>query len=143
MHLKDLRKKGALVSGALVKKEITWTRTNPETGEEQEDTFSVFVVKRMSTASFDRVFGMASNDSDRSQLAAIIAECIRLGEEGEERIPYSEACTLEPSLAILFANTAREVQDDLRKAREERLGNSQPPTSSGTSSSSPVSEAEA
>lgn len=142
MQLKDLKKKGALVTGALVKKELTWTRIDPESGEEKSDTFSVFVVKQLSIASYDAIFGLSSQDTSRSTVAAIVAECIRLGDEGEEKINYADASRLEPSLAILFATAAREVHEALKKARDEKAGNSQPPTSSGTNSSSPASEAE-
>lgn len=142
MKLKDLRKKGALVTGALVKKEITWEHFDQETGEALKDTFSIFVIKRMSAASYDRM-SSAFTRGDMSSLAAIIAESVRLGDEGEEKISYAEACILEPSLALLFATAAGEVAKEAKERREEAAKNSRPPMSSGTSSSSPASEAEA
>lgn len=139
MHLKDLKNKGALVTGALVKKELTWTRVDPESGEELSDTFSVFVVKRMSISAYEMIMDKTANND---AMAAAISQCIRLGEEGEEKISFGDARKLDPSLAFLFAGAVNEVHAELKKAREERAGNSQPPTSSGTSSSSPASEAE-
>lgn len=39
----------------------------------------------------------------------IITTCVRLGETGDEQIPYDVACSLHPSLGISLVNAVHEV----------------------------------
>lgn len=103
MKLSDL--KGAVVSSELVEKEIVWTRDVD--GEEVTDTFTVFV-KRPSFGDVERIF---VGGDDKSRSAAMIAACIRMGDQGEEALTYDQAYQLTPSLAKLLSDAVREVTD--------------------------------
>jgi len=41
MNLQQLKAKGGIVDGALVKKEVTWVHADPATGKDVTDKFSV------------------------------------------------------------------------------------------------------
>jgi hypothetical protein len=86
MNLKELRAKGAFVPAHPVKKSVTWN----------EATFDVFI-KRLSFGDYERLF--LSESDDRSRMARVLSETVKLGEEGKEDLSYKDAYQLEPSLA--------------------------------------------
>lgn len=95
MKLEQLIARGGFVSPEPVKVHVKWERPDPETGETLTDEFDVFVMRR-SFGSVERLF---TNGDDKSKSALLLSECIRLGENGEERLSYEQAYQLDPSLA--------------------------------------------
>lgn len=65
-------------------------------------------VKKVSFYDFEKIYVNPSNEFD-SQSAALIAACIRLGEKGDEMLPYDVACQLHPSLGISLVTAINEV----------------------------------
>lgn len=111
MNLKQLKEKGGFVAALPVAKEITWKHQD-ESGEEVTDVFTVHILKQ-SFGSIERLF---IGPDDRSKSAAFIAECIRLGENGEEKMSYEDAYQLDPSLAGALVAAANEVNGTGNKA---------------------------
>ena len=91
MNLKELRAKGAFVSAHPVKKSVTW-----KTSEGEDVAFDVYV-KKLSFGDYERLF--LSESDDRSRMARVLAETVKLGDEGKEDLSYEDAYQLEPSLA--------------------------------------------
>jgi hypothetical protein len=108
MKLQDLKQKGAIVAPGLTPKEITWTRKDPVTNEELTDTFTVFVVRQSFGIISEIMRGDQANEG-YSKTAALIASCIRLGDDGTEVMEYDEAYQLQPSLAWEFLGVINEV----------------------------------
>lgn len=128
MRIKDLRDKGAIVKASLVPTEVTWIHTDEKSGEEMVDTFTVHV-RRMSVGWFDRALAAATT-GERSRAASLIAECVLLGEGGEEHFTYEEAHQLDVSLANALLGAIQRVN---RRGPDEGPKASAPETSSGTS----------
>lgn len=128
MKLDELRARGGLIDPTLVKKNVLWNKVD-EDGEIDAVNFDVFVRKN-SFGLLDLANQEARNGRSRS--ATVIANGIRLGENGEEEMTYEDAYNLEPSLSVVLFNAFMEVN----KPRTAEEKNSQPPTSSGTNSSS-------
>lgn len=91
MNLKELRAKGAFVSAHPVKKSVTWKTT-----EGEDVSFDVFV-KKLSFGDYERLF--LSESDDRSRMARVLSETVKLGDEGKDDLTYKDAYQLEPSLA--------------------------------------------
>lgn len=112
MDLATLQSKGGFVPRELVSKELTWTRVD-ENGEEQSDTFSVFVAKRV----FADVERIHNAPDEQSKSAHAIAALIRLGADGQERLTYEQAYQLDPGVAVLFLNAITEVNTPTAKPK--------------------------
>jgi hypothetical protein len=88
------------IGGIVTAREITWTGTDPATGERTEYTHTV-EVRRMAFGWIDRAMREArsaanGHDEQRSVNAALIAGGILFGGES---LAYEDALQLEPSLA--------------------------------------------
>lgn len=105
MNLKDLKDKGGFVSAKPIKKEVVWKRKVD--GEEVEDKFSIFV-RPMSYGDIEKIF-IDPKDEERSRTAALLAESVLLGDDGKERLSYTDAYQLSPSLAAALAKVVNEV----------------------------------
>lgn len=127
MNLEQLKGAGAFVGPELTVKTITWTHPD-ENGKEVTDTFDVRI-RRLPYGDIERLLVTGFKEPDRSQTAQMISEAVRLGEDGEEVIPYIEAYRLDPALARALAAAVGEVNGTGEKLPK----NSPPPTSSGTS----------
>lgn len=91
MNLKELRAKGAFVSEHPVKKSVTW---KTEGGEDV--AFDVYI-KKLAFGDYERLF--LSETDDRSRMARVLSETVKLGDEGKDAISYKDAYQLEKSLA--------------------------------------------
>lgn len=93
LDLVKLSKIGGLITGKATPRPVSWVTTN-ENGEEVTYEFIVGVVK-LGLAATERIWAAPSSDS---RWAMLIHETIRLGDDFKQRIPYEDACRLEPSL---------------------------------------------
>lgn len=108
MNLKELRAKGAFLSGKPVKvPDLEWEHIGPD-GEKIVEKFDVFVLKH-SFGSMERVIRVDPDDPERSRNAAMVAESIRFDKDGKDRMSYAEAYALDPSLAMVFIKAINEV----------------------------------
>lgn len=105
MNLKDLKAKGGFVSSKPVRKEVVWTRKVD--GDEVSDEF-VIHVRPMSYGDIERIF-IDPKDEERSRTAALLSESVLLGEDMKERLSYTDAYQLAPSLAAVLAKAVNEV----------------------------------
>lgn len=105
MKLADLKAKGGCIDQAPVRKSVTWKHTG-EGGEEATDTFDIWV-SRLSFGVIDRLSKI--NSTERSSNAELIAASVRLGENGEERLTYEIAYSLNASLALELVRAVAEV----------------------------------
>ncbi|MBA5012053.1 phage tail assembly chaperone family protein, TAC [Pseudomonas aeruginosa] len=106
MNLNELRAAGGFIESALVRKEITWTRVPAGRKKAVSDTFQVFV-RRNSFGAVERLFSAEGDQQSRN--ARYLAECIRLGETGEESLTYEQAYDLDPALGFLLLQALGEV----------------------------------
>jgi len=113
MNLQELREKGGIVPPGLVKKSIEWKHRD-DSGEEVVDTFDVHIA-RVSFGIIENLIMSAANDAKdnpedkRAINAALIAESVRLGDEGKERISYTDAYQLHRSLGTALVRAVTEV----------------------------------
>lgn len=98
MRLSDLQARGAFVDSAPVKRTIDWTHQDPQTGKVVTDKCDIFIVR----PSFGMIEKFASANQGSpidAKRSAVIAACIRLGDDASEQMTYDQACTLDPALA--------------------------------------------
>lgn len=95
MNVAQLITLGGFVGAAPVKVPVSWTRFVDEANEDVTDNFDVFVLK----TSFGNVEKMWTSGDEKSKSAILITECLRFGENGEERLSYEQAYSLDPGLA--------------------------------------------
>lgn len=119
MLLKDLIDKGGFVSAEPVKKSIEWV--HDVDGSEVTDKFDVWILKQ----SFGHMERVWSGPDDKSRSAALISECVRFGENAEERLTYDQAFNLHPGLATVLMVAFNEVNGNVRPKT------SRPPRKSG------------
>lgn len=105
MNLADLKSKGGFVSDKPVRKEVKWTRSVD--GEKVTDKF-VIHVRPMAYGDIERIF--VDHDAEqRSKTALLLSETVMLGEDGSERLSYTDAYQLTPSLATVLSAAVTEV----------------------------------
>ena len=106
MNLQQLKAKGGIVDGALVKKEVTWFHPDPVTGKEVTETFDVHI-RRQSFGVIERLF--APGEAEQSRNAKYISGSVLLGEGGTEPLTYEDAFNLESSLGFAILNAVNEA----------------------------------
>lgn len=106
MNLKQLKAKGGIVDGALVKKEVTWAHADPVTGKDVTEKFDVHV-RRQSFGVIERLF--SPGEAEQSRNAKYIAASVFLGEEGAEALSYEDAFSLESSLGFAILTAVNEA----------------------------------
>lgn len=116
MDLKQLKAIGAFANSTLIPFTKSWT--TPE-GEEIE--FSFFVVRR-SFGQAEEFYKMSQEKRTISASATLIAETIRLGDKGQERLSYDQAYGLEPSLASVFFDAITEASTPKKASSAENSG---------------------
>lgn len=112
MDLKQLKAAGGLVSNLPTPVKRTWETPNGESLEIE------FFVLRQSFGQAERLYLATSEErKDRSRTSELIAEVIRLGKDGSEKMSYEDAYMLEPSLAKVFLDAITETQLQSKKAK--------------------------
>jgi hypothetical protein len=104
--LNELKSKGGLVQDAPIHKKITYSITDPESGELVDFEADIFV-KEMSIGDYEKLY--MSADDNRSRSAKIISEAVMLGKRGEERISFEVAYKLKRPLAEAMVAAFAEV----------------------------------
>ena len=106
MNLKQLKAKGGIVDGALVKKEVIWVHIDSKTKKEVTEKFDVHI-RRQSFGVIERLF--APGEAEQSRNAKYISGSVLLGEEGTEPLTYEDAFNLESSLGFAILTAVNEV----------------------------------
>ena len=101
MNLKELRAKGAFVSAQPIKRSATW-----KTPEGEQVEFDVHV-KKLSFGDYERLF--LSESDDRSRMARVLCETVRLGPDGKDEFSYQDAYQLESTLARVLLDIVNET----------------------------------
>lgn len=114
MDLTQLKAKGAFVTTDAALEPIVWTHRTPD-GTELTDTFDVHVL-RVSFGVLERA-GKQENSA-----SALIAACVRFGEDGDEAMTYEEACALDPGLAAKLVEAVNRVNRVGDKEEDEDEG---------------------
>jgi len=101
MKLEDIEKNGGFVDGTLIKKSGIWKRINAETGGLDDFEFEYFV-KLSSWLEYQDIFkGLNAANGLNPECLSIVA-CIRLGEDGSEKLTYEQAAKLDSGLFNAF-----------------------------------------
>ena len=95
MDLKALQEAGGFVADELVPETVKWKRKAGK-GMREED-FRVFIKPMSAGAIEELTSGMKAGAKATRSL--LIAESIRLGAEGKEKLTYEQAYSLKPELA--------------------------------------------
>lgn len=106
MNLKQLKAKGGVLDGALIKKQVTWVHLDSKTGKSITDKFTVHV-RRQSFGVIERLF--APDEAEQSRNAKYIAASVMLGAEGDEALSYEDAFNLESSLGFAILTAVNEA----------------------------------
>lgn len=101
--LQDLVNLNAFIPDSLVKRQITFKLE--EGGEER--TFDIHV-RRLNLAVNEEIWAGGGPDN-ASKTARFISEAIRLGPNGEEKIPYEKAAELHPNIALAMSQAITAV----------------------------------
>lgn len=112
MNLKQLKAKGGIVDGALVKKEVTWVHADHATGKDVADKFTVHI-RRQSFGVIERLF--APDEAEQSRNAKYIAASVLLGDDGNEALSYEDAFSLESSLGFAILAAVNEANGTGKK----------------------------
>jgi hypothetical protein len=117
VNKETLLKKGGFVNSDLIEYNEVWKHADLEAGKEK-DNFIVehevkFFVRQASWLEFSKsVEGRKYNPGETEPLnneALAVSSCIRLGEEGEEKLTYDEVISLEASLYYIFRKAVYEI----------------------------------
>ena len=114
MKLADLKTAGGFVPSAPVAQDVEWKH-----GEETLN-FTIHI-KRHSFGTIEQL--LSDKDDAKSRSAAFIAASVLLGDGGKEKLSYSDAYDLEPSLAAVFIRAINDVN-----GTGDASKNSNPPT---------------
>lgn len=107
---------GALAKVETVKKNVTWKHEN-DAGEIIEDNFDVFI--KLEPSAYDFEFIHLNKKENSPVIARRVARMIRLGENGEEEIPYETALTMQPSLLVALCLAINDVEKEKKGAKNE------------------------
>jgi hypothetical protein len=105
MNVTQLMGLGGFVSSEPDKVSVTWANVDATTGEDITNTFDVFVLR----TTFGNVEKMWTSGDDKSKSAILITECLRFGEDAQERLTYEQALSLQPGLAAALMEAYNSV----------------------------------
>lgn len=134
MNLQEILEKATVKPDELEKVNGEWTHIDRKTGKVITEKFNFFVLKEI-TFSSHMTLMRALLKNERESAALTISERCRFGENGEERMTYEQAETLDP----LFGEAILKAMVDLGKSQQKKPLRQR--MKSGTSSSSAASGA--
>jgi hypothetical protein len=136
MTLDDLMQRGGFVAGSLVERKVTGAEADGGPVD-----FKVWI-KEPTAATMERLGRDVSRTGegieDVARRPMMVSLAVFFDADGKQGISYEQACDLRYTLCTALY----EAVADVLKVGTDKAKNSQPPTSSGTSSSSTESAAE-
>ena len=109
-NLSDLKQLGAFIQvDELVRREIKFRLT-----DEEDELTAVIHVRRLSIGIHEAIWADGPAASI-SKTARLLAEAIRLGESGEEKMSYEQAFSLHPRIALAMSTAISDVNGGERK----------------------------
>lgn len=150
MKLQHLIEKGALVQTPPTARDVTWTPTDPDTGQPSEPVSFTVYIRAPSAGWLDRARTAAARAGvDRiSYRSAVISHAICFGEDQAEHFTYEQADVLKEELAEALmsaynaVNAAPVKVPEGEDGREAFAKNSGPTPGSTTNSSDQASAAQ-
>lgn len=109
MNLQSLIAAGAFIRGDYVRKSVKWKHVD---GNQEEITneFDIFVKREQSAADFEFIY--RARDDQSSIMVRRVARLVRLGENGEEAIPYETADQFQTGLLLALISAVNEVEEE-------------------------------
>lgn len=120
MNLDDLKKKGGVVADAFVKKDVVWTRRDPDAPPPANakakpkmltDKFVVHI-RRHAFGVMESMFN--GGDDQKYRNARYLAASVFFGPEGEEELPFDDAVNLDPGLGVALLQAVNEVNSPVK-----------------------------
>ena len=108
MDLQSLLAAGAFISGDYVRKSVKWKHVDANQ-DEITNEFDVFVKREQSAADFEFIY--RARDSDSSLMVRRVSRLIRLGDNGQEPIPYETADQFQTGLLLALVGAINEVEE--------------------------------
>lgn len=108
INLKQLNDLGAFVSEELVPREIKF-----KLDDDGEEVTAQIMVRRLSIGHYESMW--ADIKEDTSKTARMLAESIRLGENGTEKMTYEQAYQLHAKIALAMSEAVAAVNGGERK----------------------------
>lgn len=104
MDLKQLIEHGAFINEGVTKKSVTW----------EGHTFDVLIKNEMSSADMEFVYGVGTrradvNEHDESYAARRVHRFVRIGDKGQDAVPYEDAVRMKSALLIAICQKINEV----------------------------------
>lgn len=126
-NLNDLLAKASTPSQSqMVKRTGEWVRED-EHGNEIKESFEVFILRDIPFAAQERIYLGDEETPEAGSMCRGIAERLRFGEHGNERLTYKQAAELPSSLALsLFAVIAEYTAEQKKKADEKAKAEGEP-----------------
>lgn len=109
MDLQRLLAAGAFIKGEYVKKSVKWKHVDANQ-EEITNEFDVFVKREQSAADFEFIY--RARDEESSIMVRRVSRLVRLGENGEEAIPYATADQFQTGLLLALVSAINEVEEE-------------------------------
>lgn len=122
----------------LVKRSASWESSSEvdQYGVPVTYEFDFFIVDAISFAASDRIYLGSREETDKSTAARLIVERVRVGEEGEDKLPLDLVHRLDPKLGWALTTAINAYDKEKSDAVEEAKKRLSQTTSSGTNSSS-------
>lgn len=113
MNLNGIDALGVTVVSELVKYFVKWPMKGPD-GD--VDGFDIFIKKRQSAADWEFInlplAGKADASIEQSLMARRVVRLCKLGDDGEQAIPYEVACAWKHDFLLAFCRGINEVQKE-------------------------------
>lgn len=107
LTLQNLKDTGGFIASAPVKREIKFKL------DDDQEVAGFIHVKRLSIGDYEKLFVLTPDE--QSKTAHLISETVSLGENGEEKISFTDAYQLHPSLAASMLSAFNEVNKGQKK----------------------------
>ena len=109
MDLQKLIAAGAFIKGDYVRKSVSWKHVD-ENQAEVVNEFDIFFKRELSAADFEFIY--KARDDESSIMVRRVSRLVRLGENGEEAIPYETADQFHTGLLLAFVTAINQVEKE-------------------------------